>query len=183
MTAIQNHHPELVTLLLPYVAHQQNGWGHSALQAALQYQPDLVPLLLTRGALAQETPRSSSSLLWQAAHNGCRTLIAPLIRAGANVNTSYNGTTPLLEAAEKDAEAVRLLLDAGADPNTAVGSGQTPLIAAAQAGNVETIRLLLAHKAEVDGEGKLRHTPLYYAQRHKRPDVIALLQQANGHER
>ena len=88
-----------------------------------------------------------------------------------------------MEVVGNDSEAVRLLLEAGADPNEIVGSGLTPLIGAAQAGNVDTIKLLLAHGARIDGEGRAHHTPLYYALRRKRPEVIALLRQAGGTEK
>lgn len=178
--AISNHHPGLVPLLLPYVARQQKGWGHGALRMALQYQPDLVPLLLARGARAREKSNNPTSLIGYALRYGRANLILSLLRAGANANVPDGDTTPLMEAVGQNVEAVRLLLEAGADPNEIVGSGRTPLIGAAQAGNVETIKLLLAHGAKINGEGKLHHTPLYYAQRRKRPDVIAILQQAGG---
>jgi ankyrin repeat protein len=47
-------------------------------------------------------------------------------------------------------EAARLLLDAGADPSLADGDGYTPLMAAAQNGHLEVLRLLLARGAAMD---------------------------------
>ena len=56
------------------------------------------------------------------------------------VATSYRGTT----------ESVRLLLDAGAEPDPPEGVRvrRTPMITAAMAGDVDNVKLLLAHGAE-----------------------------------
>ncbi len=187
--ALQNKHPELVTPLLKEIERQGSKPGWGALKAALEFRPDLVPILLARGASVHETPSQPNSrlmgdsLLWYALHFGHKDLIVPLLGAGANVNAHHGDTTPLVEALGQGAETVKLLLDRGADPNAIVGAGQTPLILAAQTGNVEATRLLLEHGAKVDGEGRFRHTPLYFARRHKQSEIVALLEQAGGHER
>jgi ankyrin repeat protein len=63
--------------------------------------------------------------------------------------------TPLTHAAEfGNLEAVRSLLDAGADPGRADGgAGATPLINAAVHGRLEVLRLLLARGAALDAAG------------------------------
>lgn len=77
--------------------------------------------------------------------------IKALIAAGAPVDERdrRNGWTPLVHAIHKNrAEAVRVLLDAGADPNTRHGGGSTPLMFAAAYGNVAIVRDLLDHGAD-----------------------------------
>ena len=179
-TALQNNHPELAALLLPAYARQGGKIGRSVLQAALQYQPGLVPLLLAQGADARETAREDNGLLWYALHFRRKNLIRPLLRAGANVNARACNITPLMEALRNGTDTVNLLLTNGADPNRLSWFKLPPLVIAAQAGDVETVRTLLKHGAAVNGSGKIQHTPLYYARRHNHSEVTSLLQQAGG---
>ena len=79
-----------------------------------------------------------------------------LLKAGADVNkaSTDNGVTPLLIAAEEGHEAiVRLLLDAGANFNTALNNGTTPLDIAQREGHTEIVTLLT--NASVDAKNAL----------------------------
>jgi ankyrin repeat protein len=86
--------------------------------------------------------------------------VARLLAAGAGPNVSVavrypSGevfqTTALVQAAHHGrVEALRLLLDAGAELGRANSDGITPLMAAAGAGHLEVVRLLLARGAGVD---------------------------------
>ena len=194
--AIQNKRPELVPLLLKHGANVRGKSGAAALSAAIQYQPELVPMFLAQGADARETGETYPRLIAQAARYKRKNLIVPLMRAGAKINyltggytgalsmnAVYARSTPLIEALAQGADMVELLLQQGADPNLPNSQGETPLIVAAQSGDMEAARLLLAHKAAVNGEGTTQHTPLYYARRHKNADIAAILQQAGGQER
>jgi ankyrin repeat protein len=61
-------------------------------------------------------------------------------------------------AAARDVTSVRLLLEAGADPNVRQNGGYTPLHTAAHNEHFELVRLLLAHDADralFDDEGKI----------------------------
>jgi ankyrin repeat protein len=98
--------------------------------------------------------------LVMAAQDGNGAAVARLLAAGVDPNASMAGrlpsgevvhTTALRAAADRGRlEAVRLLLDAGADPSRAGGDGTTPLMAAAGKGQLEVLRLLLARGAVVD---------------------------------
>jgi ankyrin repeat protein len=78
-----------------------------------------------------------------------------LIAVHADVNFKQNeGVTALHEAAQSgDADTVRMLLDAGADPNARTGTlddgstGKSPLDLARKAGHEEVAALLLARGA------------------------------------
>ena len=62
------------------------------------------------------------------------------------------------------ADAVRLMIEFGFSPNARNEFGETPLHAAAAAGDAETVRLLLEHGAELDArDANFDGTPLGYA--------------------
>ncbi|MFI2040419.1 ankyrin repeat domain-containing protein [Streptomyces bottropensis] len=122
----------------------------------------------------------SRRLVW-AAMIGDTAGVDTLLRAGAPAETAdAEGTTPLYAASVHGAaDTVRLLLAAGALPDTESGRGTegTPLCGAACWGHTETVRALLAHGAapglrEDHGTGR---TPLDWATAGPHPETAALL--------
>ena len=80
-----------------------------------------------------------------------------LIQGGADVNTSNDyGVTPLgLASRNGNAQILRQLLKAGADPNDsrhAVNAGETPLMLAARSGQVEAVTTLLDVETRVNAK-------------------------------
>lgn len=110
-----------------------------------------------------------------------------LLRRGANPEgRDPDGTTPLyLAAVQGEAEVARLLMEAGACPDTesrGPGSEGTPLCAAACWGHTATVRELLAHGADPDlredqGAG---WSPLDWAERGPHPDTAEVLRAAGA---
>lgn len=128
-----------------------------------------------------------------AVFHGHLNLVQFLIERGADVNHPLpdTGETPLHAALCKSGRAefdiiVRLLLDAGADPNVTTkpnvetGSfmrdcrtkGETPLHRAAAFGSERVIDLLLAKNAKRDARDSSGDTPLSWASWHLRPRAI-----------
>ncbi|PJM94745.1 ankyrin repeat domain-containing protein [Streptomyces sp. CB01373] len=112
-----------------------------------------------------------------------------LLRLGADPERAdREGTTPLYAASvQGDAETVRLILAAGACPDTESGRGSegTPLCAAACWGHTETVRELLAHGADPNlredhGTGR---TPLEWAVADSHAETVALLVAAGSTHR
>ncbi|CAM9592096.1 unnamed protein product, partial [Phaeothamnion confervicola] len=102
------------------------------------------------------------------------------------------GRTPLhlavvAVAAYERAACVKLLLQAGADPNALDsdghrdgGDGATPLHAAAGNGNADMVALLLRHGANLDAVDADGQTPLMYAAAGNHGGAIAALLEGGG---
>ncbi len=114
--------------------------------------------------------------------------VASLLRRVAPVNGANKyGTTPLYKAAvQGETEIVRVLLEAGADPNLeSRGEDEgTPLCAAACWGRTDIVRLLLQHGAdpnEVETKERGPMTALAWAQHGGYAEVAELLLEAGAH--
>src|SRR5262249_296011 len=105
--------------------------------------------LLAAGAKPTAVNRlKSTPLHWAVAD---ATKVKLVLDAGAHVDArTLDRRAPLyLAASQSDRNAViELLLSRGADPNTKLVIGRTPLMAAAAGGNAEAVRMLLARKAD-----------------------------------
>src|SRR5260221_5628734 len=94
--------------------------------------------------------------------NNDLTALRQLIRDPGPAALDARGNSPLTYAASLGSlERMRLLLDAGADPNLANNFDATPLMWCA--GDAAKVRLLLSKGAKADARSKLGRTPLMIA--------------------
>src|SRR6185436_6621226 len=94
--------------------------------------------------------RRGATPLMYAAAVGSIDAVKALLAAGADVKAKNAFDVTALMWGVTNPEKVRLLLDAGADVNARSKQGRTPLlIAASNAGSIDTIRLLVSKGADV----------------------------------
>ena len=126
----------------------------------------LVDRLLAAGASADLAQGNGLTPLMVAARTGNLDIVNALLEHGADIDaaTSELGATALMWAiAAPHRPIVEALLAAGADVRVSTAKGMTPLLTAAQHGDIETARLLLAAGADVDQPGADGTYPLPFA--------------------
>src|SRR6202034_3923245 len=81
-----------------------------------------------------------------------------------------------LASLEGSAPMIEKVLKAGADPNALGPEGETPLMLAARTGNIDAMRVLLDHHADVNAKDTLRGTTaLMWATDQSHPEAVKLL--------
>ncbi len=109
-----------------------------------------------------------------------------LLAAGADPRMASKpaGFTPLHSAVADDSSStdvddlVKMLLDAGADPNAASASGDTPLHTAGFTGNVTVVRMLLEAGGDANATDGKGFTALDHAREKGHSEAAALLHDA-----
>ena len=167
-----------------------NAYGVTPLiEAAGNGQMEMARFLLENGADVDYTGMREGSPLMLVAYMGQDDFVKLFLEHGANVNLSMPGpgeTALHMAAVTGKTATVRLLLDAGADPNRTLNCGvstdmfsggvkvwgETPLHYAAAYGDEEVIRLLLDAGADPRVENAHGERPLAYAGRHHRPKSV-----------
>jgi ankyrin repeat protein len=123
-------------------------------------------LALAAGAAsAQESAaqkRASAEEVFQTIRSDDMSTLRQLVSSGAaNVKDKLSMSALHYAALYGSSEAVRILLEGGADPNVTNGAGSTPLIFGAY--NLEKTKLLVAKGADVNAANDLGTRPLWVA--------------------
>ena len=180
IAAVRKHDIASVKRILKSAPERVNGQdngGSAPLHHAAGFGTlETMKLLIEAGAeVDARNDRNSTPLHWAVSDTG---KIRLLLARGADINAkTERELTPLGLAAMQrfDIAPLELLLEKGANPNIASINGQTPLMAAASAGNVEAMELLLGKKADplaVAGSGAVA---LMAAAASRNPEAVKLL--------
>jgi ankyrin repeat protein len=157
-----------------------NEFGATALYAAAQHSdPALTEKLLKAGGDPNAALMSGETPLMVAAQRGNTATVRALLAGGADPNLKEKnaGQTALMWAlSERQSGAVEELVKHGADIHGGSKSGFTPLMFAAQQGDVDSARILLAAGAKVnDAQPKTGLTALMIASAMVRAPAVDLL--------
>ena len=91
------------------------------------------------------------------------------------------GNTALHAAArDKDVDAVKSLLEAGANPSTANKSGEAPIHLAAMAGNLSIVKMIAADVTNINQQGPGGRTALHFAVQSASLSVVQTLCETYG---
>ncbi|MFH1319200.1 MAG: caspase family protein [Bacteroidota bacterium] len=135
-----------------------------------------------------QAQRDHNKALIDAANNDDLERVEKLIKLGiADINAqNKKGWTPLIFASyQAYPRIVKVLIEAGADVNIKTKTGITPLIIVTSTSGANKVRPLVAkmlidagaNVTAVDSEG---HTAMYYANKHKRKNIIQLIERASN---
>ncbi len=138
-------HAEIIQLLLDAGVKMNYTPLIWAMKTRSSDVPVIMAMLIKAGANVNERNEFGSTVLIIAASRGRNQLVDILLRSGAEINATVEGSvlTALACAVERGhTETVRLLIDAGADFETKDKSGNTPLMIAKSKGYQEIVKLL-----------------------------------------
>ncbi len=160
------------------------GLGISPLSLAISNgSTDMVQLLLENGADPNAAEPNEQTLLMSAAIVGEPGVVRALVYKGAEVNAVEPnfGETPLMLAArEGHSDVVGILLEAGAEPNTATFTGETPAWIAPNSQRGFGFGIGIIRGGTPKDRGRREPTPggmtpLHFAARHNHVDVARQL--------
>ncbi len=117
--------------------------------------------------------------LFVASHTGRNDIVKLLVDAGADLNQTWNGATPLFQASQNGhTEVVQVLVKAGADLNQ-TWNGATPLFQATQNGHAKVVQVLVDAGADLN---QTWHgaTPLFKASQNGHAKVVQVLVDAGA---
>jgi ankyrin repeat protein len=151
--ALANAREDGVSAVLVSRYHRQDGARDALLAAGAEVGPlEAAALGRTDGLDPNARGADGFTALHLAAFFGGPATVGALLAAGADANADAENplqVRPLHSAvAAHDRESVRLLLEAGADPNVEQQGGFTPLMGARHQGDEQMAQLLLDHGAQ-----------------------------------
>lgn len=130
-------------------------------------RPDLIKILLRRGADINRQDEWGNNALILATLHGNFKSVETLVKYGTNTDLNLknsNGYTALDYSIMMDLDEITyFLIEHGADVNTTNNEGNTPLIMASNKGNVPVVKKLIQHLADPNSVNNAKDSALMYA--------------------
>lgn len=153
--------------------------GNALIKAVKEKDSQSVKALLEKGApVNYELEMNFGTPLYFAVQEKSIPLAKILLEHGANVNYTTNGGASMLNSVLDNVELLRLLLDHGADPDSAGETGDMvnyPLLQAIQGGHKKAVDLLLSKGANKEISSYDVPYPLHLATRNKQTAIVEAL--------
>jgi TonB family protein len=152
------------------------------LKAVMFNRPEIVELLIARGAKIEVTDKFGNTALMLASRSGYIDIVEFLIEKGAKVNTkSLIGHTALLYALEfGQPEIAEMLIDAGADVKSVDIYNNSTLILAASRGYSDIVASLVGKGVDINLKTKKDETAAVLAQKNEYDDIVNFLLQSGA---
>ncbi len=152
---------------------------HTPLTCAIgNQQRDTIQLLIQQGANVNKLGFLFPPLTKAILENDIETVKLLIANnADVNVRSDVFDETPLMYSSAKveRINITKFLIKNGANVNAQNNDGETPLMYAANGGNISTVMYLLDHKAEVNIKSSVGNTALMYAAQVNNPAVVRYL--------
>ena len=159
------------------------GGGTALHVAAIKGHADVIELLLTNGADINAESETGATPLVLAAENGKIEALQFILQhkdktVDIEAKGAGGGTALHAAAIGGHVDVIELLLTNGADINAESETGATPLVLAAENGQLEALRFILQHKdktVNIEAKGAGGGTALHVAARKGHLNIIELL--------
>ncbi|CAL4080805.1 unnamed protein product, partial [Meganyctiphanes norvegica] len=150
-------------------------------EAVIHNRPDILALLMEKGADVEIWNKIGNSVLHKAAIHNQVDMAKVLISHGASaILLNDRGNAPLHEAAiENNAEMVTYLIEHGAPIDEFNYNKDTPILKAVRFQSAEVVKILLSHNASFNIRDVHFQTPFELAQWKRAPKIIEMLAEYN----
>lgn len=176
--------PKASKLPLPAQASQQlNAQEKALFKSAYQGELSKVQGLVAKGVSVNTADMEKRTPLILAAYNGHTPVVEFLLAKGADINAAdRSGQTPLIHTCKRSFnETAAFLLKNGADADVQTRkTGTTALMIAAVLGNLDLVRMLLDHGADVDLADSFGDTATMLARKKGNSAVVDVLSDLPG---
>ena len=175
--AAQQNNYDIATILIAKgsdVNFADVNTGETALiKAARNGNIDMLNLLIVAGADVNTPSKMGVTPLLAGIESGKRAVTEFLVSRGGLSGVSQENL--IKYAFQKNYVGVEAMLKGGAQPNYADKNGNTALIAAAANGDMESLKVLLAYRADVNAVNKFKMSPLLYAVKANNTEIAKYL--------